>query len=276
MLKTHFAAVEEYLLALKKIGENTGHSLHKGDPREAFIHEFLKGHLSEKVSIGRGEIIDKDSLPGQRRNQQDIVIFKSEYPRIDFGGGVRGFLAESVIATIEVKSTLTEEELRSAIKAAKNTKELNISRGASIRVGSDWEPPAPLSFVVAYEGPAKMATVHGWIEKIYQSEEITYPTMGETIKERQKIPSPATDGIFILGKGFIQFDNFPISFIQDTARAEEKNKDKKWSVIDIERGSLLMLFSILTQAVSVASFSTLDATPYLSTFNIQQENLNFM
>ena len=77
MLKSHFDAVEEYLLALKKIGENTGHNLHKGSRREAFIQEFLKGHLSEKVSIGTGEIIDRDSHPGQRRNQQDIVICKT-------------------------------------------------------------------------------------------------------------------------------------------------------------------------------------------------------
>ena len=32
MLKSHFDAIEEYLLALSKIQENTGHSLHKGTP----------------------------------------------------------------------------------------------------------------------------------------------------------------------------------------------------------------------------------------------------
>ena len=100
--------------------------------------------------------------------------------------------------------------------------------------------------------------------------------MGKTIEERQETPSPSIDGIFILGRGFIQFDNFPLSFVQDTTRAKVENADKKWSVIDIKHGSLLMLFSILTQAVSVASFTTLDATPYLSTFNIQSQNLNFM
>ena len=129
---------------------------------------------------------------------------------------------------------------------------------------------------MAYDGPAKMATVHRWIEEIYKSEDIKYPTMGKTIEERQETPSPSIDGIFILGRGFIQFDNFPLSFVQDTTRAKVENADKKWSVIDIKHGSLLMLFSILTQAVSVASFTTLDATPYLSTFNIQSQNLNFM
>jgi hypothetical protein len=66
--------------------------LHKGTPREAFIREFLEGHLPENVAIGTGEIIDSTSKPNSPRNQFDIVIYRKSYPKLDFGGGVSGLL----------------------------------------------------------------------------------------------------------------------------------------------------------------------------------------
>ncbi len=61
MLKTHINAVENTLLASSQIPASAGHSLHKGTPREAFIREFLQGHLSERVAIRTGEIINASS-----------------------------------------------------------------------------------------------------------------------------------------------------------------------------------------------------------------------
>src|SRR5882672_3148792 len=107
MLKSHLDAVERHLLQIAQIPANAGHMLHRGTPREAFIKEFLTGHLSARLAVGTGEVIDANSQPRQARNQFDIVIYKSDYPRIDLGGGINVFLAESVVATIEVKSVLT-------------------------------------------------------------------------------------------------------------------------------------------------------------------------
>src|SRR5438552_3739809 len=104
MLKSHLEAVERQILATSKIPANSGHTLHKGTPRESFVKEFLEGHLSERIAVGTGEIIDADSKPNEHRPQVDIVLYKRDYPRIHFGGGIHGFLVESVIATIEVKS----------------------------------------------------------------------------------------------------------------------------------------------------------------------------
>lgn len=56
MLSSHMKAVEEQLLAISKIPANSGHSLHKGTPREAFIREFLEKHLNSTVAVGTGEI----------------------------------------------------------------------------------------------------------------------------------------------------------------------------------------------------------------------------
>jgi hypothetical protein len=107
MLKAHIDAVENHLVSISKVPENAGHSLHKGTPREAFIREFLNSHLPSNVDIGTGEIIDAQSAPNQPRNQFDIVVYRRNYPKLDFGGRISGFLIETVLATIEVKSNLT-------------------------------------------------------------------------------------------------------------------------------------------------------------------------
>lgn len=264
MLKAHIDAVENKLLADSKVQANAGHPLHKGTPREIFIRDFLEHHLSEKVAIGTGEIIDANSKPGEARNQIDIVIYKREYPKLNFGGGISGFLAESVIATIEVKSVLDEAAMRQSISTARNIKALQKNLVTSFSTG--YQPPSILNYVVAYDGPASMQTVYGWIPKIHADEKIASPDRGVTIDERMKHPSPSIDGIFVLGKGFLYFDNTPLGFGTDETR--QKNPDVKWLFSDTANGNLLLLFLFLTQAVSGVSGSWLNPSPYLKSFNV--------
>lgn len=54
-------AIENHLVSISQIPANSGHTLHKGTPREAFIKEYPEGHISSNVSIGTGEIIDESS-----------------------------------------------------------------------------------------------------------------------------------------------------------------------------------------------------------------------
>jgi hypothetical protein len=108
VLEAHMANVERTLVAQSGIQSVAGHSLHKGTPREIFIREFLQNHLPANLAIGTGEIIDSESIPGAPRNQFDIVVYRRSFPKLHLGGGIDAFLIESVVATIEVKSTLTE------------------------------------------------------------------------------------------------------------------------------------------------------------------------
>lgn len=110
MLKAPLDAVEDRLLATSRIPANAGHALHRGTPRESFIREFLEGHISTRVSIGTGEIIDAASTPRQPRNQFDIVIYRNDYPRLDLGGGINAFLAES--STIRKTSGCSNMSIR--------------------------------------------------------------------------------------------------------------------------------------------------------------------
>jgi hypothetical protein len=71
---------------------NSGHSVHKGAPREAFIKEFLEAHLPSTLATGSGELIDSESQPAAPRRQFDLVIYKRSLPKLDFGGGISSFL----------------------------------------------------------------------------------------------------------------------------------------------------------------------------------------
>lgn len=274
MLKAHMNSHEAKLLSISQIPANAGHPLHKGTPREAFIKEFLEGHLSERVAIGSGEIIDCHSVQnpplGQGRPQIDIVIYKRDYPKLELGGGINAFLAESIVATIEVKSKLTKAELKRAIKAAKIIKQLrrNIVRAFS----AGYQPPSILNYVVAYDGPATMNTVYRWITSIHREEDIIFPTMPLAREERIRVASPSIDAVFVLGKGFIQFDNFPIGFISDQVRRE--NPLGKWSVGNTQTGNVLLLFVNLTQAIGGVSGSWLNPLPYVENFEIP--NIHFL
>ncbi len=157
MIQSHFAAVENSIKKLAKIQDIAGHSLHKGTPRELFIKNFLENHLGKTSSFGTGEIIDVDSKPGEPRNQHDIVIYRNEFPKLDFQGGITAFLCESVLATIEVKSNLDFEGLKVAFNAAAKCKQFkrNYFDGPKF-----WHfPPKILNYVVAYDGPQKTKTI---------------------------------------------------------------------------------------------------------------------
>jgi len=263
MLFTHFKASEEHLLAISRIPANSGHPLHKGTPREAFIKEFLENHLSSNVAIGSGEIIDCKSKPAEPRNQFDIVLYKRTYPKLDFGGGINGFLVESTIATIEVKSLLDKGGIEQAVGAARIAKQLQKSEFKSFSTG--YIPPSVLSYVVAYDGPTKMETVYKWIKEVYESNGISEPDVSAE-GNQTAIPSPALDGVFLLGRGFLNYHNTPFGFLPDEFR--KAHPEVRWVIADAESGSLLSLFLNLTSATSNIEGTWLNPGPYTSAFRV--------
>lgn len=259
MIQSHFAAIEKSIRELAKIQDIAGHSLHKGTPRELFIKNFLENHLGKTVSFGTGEIIDVDSKPREPRNQHDIVIYRNEFPKLDFQGGITAFLSESVLATIEVKSDLDYEGLKAAFSAAIKCKNLkrNYFEGPKF-----WHfPPKILNYIVAYDGPQKMKTIYNWIKKLEVELRFKYPDMPPKQQDRINIPSPGVDGVFILGKGFVHFDNFMIDRIHPDIRQE--NQLMKWVFVDAEIGSLLLLFLNLAQQICIPQQKAIQLIPYL-------------
>lgn len=271
MLKSHFDAVENSLLARSRIPANSGHTIHKGTPREEFISEFLQDHLSESVAISSGEIIDSDSKPNEKRNQIDIVVYRRDYPKLKFSRDINAFLAESVVATIEVKSILDRDGLEQSIKTARNTK--NLKRSLITPILAGYPPPSILNYVVAYDGPARIQTVDDWIGSIHDDLAIESPPIGATRIERFKASSPSVDAVFILGKGFIHFDNTALSFMPDQARAQDPNL--KWAMANTTTGNLFLLFLFLTQAsIGTSGGQRLHPTPYVADFGVTNTSLS--
>ena len=264
MLKAHMDAKENELVAISRIPANSGHPLHKGTPREAFIRQFLESHLPSTIAIGTGEIIDAQSKPNESRNQYDIILFRKNYPKLDFGGGINGFLIESAIATIEVKSTLTKEDLKQAIKAAAAAKNLQPNVTESFRTG--YIPPKVLNYVIAYDGPTHIGTVLNWLPELQAILGIVPENLPKDSKKRINTPSKSIDGIFILNKGFIYYDNVPLGFATDEIRAA--HDDLRWVVAETSQGNLLLFFLLLQNAAANIEGRWLNAVPYLSSFSV--------
>ncbi|WP_345986466.1 DUF6602 domain-containing protein [Sulfurimonas sp. HSL-1656] len=265
MLKSHIDAIENHLVSISQIPANAGHTLHRGTPREAFIKEFLEGHLSANVAIGTGEIIDSNSQPRAQRNQYDIVIYKNNYPKLDFGGGVNGFLVESVVATIEVKSLLDQSAIDQSVRAAYNAKSLspNVTRSFS----SGWVPPKVINYVVAYDGPAQMSTVHNWIMNSHANNNIPLPTWNQP--NRTSTPGTALDGVVLLNKGFVKLDNSPLTLNNPQAPLPGTH-----IIADNPNGNLLMMFLALQEACNNIQGAWLNAIPYIQ--NVQFGNVRIV
>src|SRR5205085_434390 len=105
-----------------------------------------------------------------------------------------------------------------------------------------------------------MDTVIGWVLDEHSKRGITPPIFDYDPIKRCEQPSPSLDGIFLLGSGYIFFDNTPFNF-------DVPNRHVRpcahWAVVDCEEGSLLVLFLLLTTAVSGVASSWFKPDAYL-------------
>jgi len=262
LLQTHLNNIEARLLQYYEHTSLLAASANMGPLREAFVKSFLSKHLAENAKIGSGEIFDRNSTDDyQSRNQQDLVIYDPSFPKLDFDVlDIRLFLAESVFSTIEVKSTLSKDELSRACISASKTKKLvrNLQRRAptanlTFPNSGSWWPLGITNFVVAYNGPT-ISTVHSWLAEIHKDAKIDYPEVFKS--DRDKLPAPSVDGIFILGKGFLVYNNNPLFVIEN---AEETPNTNRWMMSDQSTGNLQFLFWLITHVTS-----GLDISPYLT------------
>lgn len=107
-----------------------------GFSREHFVKEILSSFLPKSVIVGSGEIVDGQ---GRRSGQQDVIIYRADFPVITSLTPVSTYLAEGVIATIEVKSDLStgDPNLYSAFKSVQ--KVLSLEKAAEIISGTGAE-----------------------------------------------------------------------------------------------------------------------------------------
>lgn len=180
------------------------------------------------------------------------------------------FLSESIVATIEVKSKLNAEKLGEAIEAAHNVKRLQ--RRFINENKRPVESPKLLSYVVAFDAETKnMATILGWIRKKYLADEICEDPMPCDRATRAMKQSPAIDGVFIINKGFLYFDNTRLEFFHrdhqsqiTTRRFIDPEHNGNWIYTsEPSQNNLLVLFLLLTYALN----NTFDPSAYIEDVN---------
>ncbi|HLA44636.1 MAG TPA: DUF6602 domain-containing protein [Aggregatilineales bacterium] len=268
MLAAYINSFESFLLARSKIPARLPLEEHRKVVRDLVVSEFLEKHLGDRVGIGRGIIIDATTgaSPNQDSGLNDIVIYRRDYPHLNLTDDINGFLAESVIATVEIVPTLTVEELRRSIRSVRTVKTRQRHFIKSQSADNLYQPPGILSYVIAFECSVPMRQVYQWVGGIYSRENITYPDMGKTHAERTRIQSPALDALFVPGRGSIIFDNAPTAFVGDDVRAQ--NPEMKWIVVDAAYGNLMPLFIFLTVAINSAFSQMMNPLPYFAGFSV--------
>ncbi|WP_291285762.1 DUF6602 domain-containing protein [Flavobacterium sp.] len=97
------------------------HSLTKGEEREDPLIEFLKANLPKTYSVVKGEVVDKLNNSSQ---QLDIMIFDNSRNIPFYSGGHYILPAEALLGSIEIKSKITQEEVRKILKSVSTLKNL--------------------------------------------------------------------------------------------------------------------------------------------------------
>ncbi|HWQ03956.1 MAG TPA: DUF6602 domain-containing protein, partial [Longilinea sp.] len=123
--------------------------------REYFIKEVLLKFLPSSVVVGSGEITDGDNRSGQ----QDIILYRADFPVIKGFNDVNLYLIEGTIATIEVKSDLTTGQPNGLSSAFSNLAKVSLLKNQAIQLTgseSDFHQLQKLcsvkTFVVGYKG----------------------------------------------------------------------------------------------------------------------------
>ncbi|RPI84334.1 MAG: hypothetical protein EHM34_03785 [Nitrosopumilales archaeon] len=168
LIQKHSSAIIRGLSEKISALSDLNHKLSKGELRELFVSNILKSFLTEQFSIGTGVIINQ---AGYQSNQTDIIIYDNRIlPPFIKEQHIGVYPAESVIATIEVKSRLTNVEILKAEKAAHKLKNEIYAQKYSIY--KDFGLFKPLCAIIGFYGIGSKALVDSEKGKSWLNENI--------------------------------------------------------------------------------------------------------
>lgn len=120
------------------------HNVTKGESREYQVLDTLRDVLPERVSVERGVVI-VDASGAESKKFDGVLLDRTSWPRLFQRGPAIVAMIESVVAVIEVKSSLNRTELRDILGKARALRTLRCANSVPIR------PPPVVAF--AYECP---------------------------------------------------------------------------------------------------------------------------
>lgn len=114
------AAIQEFGIALKKTG-SINHRGNKGSAREEALRQFFRERLPTNYAVAEGEVVD---LNGNSSPQLDILFYDQSVNFALVNGNTQILPAEALLASVEVKSCLSKEEIVKSTTAAKKLRSL--------------------------------------------------------------------------------------------------------------------------------------------------------
>ncbi len=192
MLKQHFKNEEDALFANAKKAGIFSHPNNIGQAREVFVNNFLQNNLPAKLTLWNGEIVDYKTTPKTqgRRNQIDIGVVREDMSVISPDGKTAMIPYEAVLATIEVKSVLTEKHLLPALNAIQNLRKLKRAPRKFV-ANFGYVPPRIVNFIFAYDGP-KSSTAIKYLKKYKMDNEISDANLFDVLTVIKKYTFIAT------------------------------------------------------------------------------------
>ena len=145
--KDSSSLVEGMLARIK--GLSLSHKLTEGELKELFVSRILRQFLPIQFDIGTGIIVNHR---GDQSRQTDIVIYDNRImPPFIKEQAIGVYPAESVIAVLEVKSSLRKKELLSAETSAAQLYD-RVYDPAGFYQGYSPEPYRPLCSIIGFRG----------------------------------------------------------------------------------------------------------------------------
>ena len=269
LLQAHFSRVAERLKAEGEAAKSFDHGTNRGQIREAFVRELLSSNTSPLVGIGTGEVIHAGSAAKRTRRQIDVVIHNNRYPKISLAAGVDLFFVETVSSFVEVKSDLRKDHIRQAAVATREIKSHARVSEQRINPTGMVPNPRPYSFVFAYDGPAQVETVLGWMKEV--SSEGDYNLDGLARAESDDRPyfnHQFIDGVFVLGKGFVCLDALPFRSWLEAARQHGSSitRDHVWVLG--EESELVVLWILINVLGEKYHWNNINLGKYLGVVQV--------
>ncbi len=253
-VRFQFRRLAASLKADADVAGGIGHSATVGTLRELVVARFLKPHLPRTIGIRSGVIIDST---GKRSKQQDIVLVADEFPVISVGHESTALIvAESVLATIEIKTHLDGSELISTLESIALTKSLFRSgelhyakRGAEMT----YRMVPILSYVFAFDG-AHLQTLGQHMVDFCSSRsdgglspEVVCVLSKGVVDREQLVPTPRADP---QRPGHTRMSLPPV------------NRPLRVDVVPLKEDALLKFYSRLRDDVFPLSVVHYDLDPY--------------
>ncbi len=170
------------------------HSLTKGEEREDPLIEFLTENLPKIYSVVKGEVVDIKNISSP---QIDIMIYDNSRNIPFYSEGSYILPAEALLASIEVKSKLTQEEMRKILKNTALLKSLKpfgkpVDTSKRHRTVEEKVNCRYFHSVFAYDTDISESN---WMKKEFERI--------ERVANEEEIDFTSIDRIFVLNKGLI-------------------------------------------------------------------------